>query len=118
MELNPKDTKELRRHLRNNMPQAEVILWSKLKGKQLLGYKIRRQYGVGKYVIDFYCPKLKIGIEVDGPSHYTPEGIEYDKERGGFIRKEGIKLLRITNTEIYGNLDGVIQEFNKREDYW
>lgn len=122
MTLNPKKTKKLRQYLRNNMPQAEVILWSKLKGKQLLEYKIRRQYGVGKYVIDFYCPKLKLGIEVDGPSHYTVEGKEHDRNREDFIESEGIKLIRIVNIEIYENLDGVIdflsQEFQKRKDWW
>ncbi len=66
MVLNSKSSKKFRQHLRNNMTEAEVMLWSKLKGKQFLGYKIRRQYGVGKYVIDFYCPQIKVGIEVDG----------------------------------------------------
>lgn len=121
MTLNPKRTKKLRQHLRTNMTEAEVMLWSRLKGKQLLGYKVRRQYGVGRYVIDFYCPKLKLGIEVDGESHFTPKGKIHDKERNNFITNEGIKLIRIINTEIYENLDGVIellaQKFQKCEDY-
>ncbi len=69
MAFNPKRTKNFRQYLRNNVTETEVILWSRLKGKQLLGYKIRRQYGVGKYAIDFYCPQLKLGIEIDGESH-------------------------------------------------
>lgn len=120
--LNPKHTKSLRGHLRNNMPRTEVMLWSRLKGKQLLGYKIRRQYGVGNYVIDFYCPKLKLGIEIDGESHFTPEGLKHDRIRNNYITGKGIELLRVTTTEIYDNMDGVLEyiarEFQKREDRW
>jgi very-short-patch-repair endonuclease len=66
------DEKIKRRMLRGNMPQAEIILWSKLKNKGFKGYKFRRQYSVGKFVIDFYCPRLKLAIEVDGKSHSQP----------------------------------------------
>jgi very-short-patch-repair endonuclease len=61
-----------RKELRLNMPKAEVVLWSRLKGKQLKGLKFRRQYGVGPYVVDFCCPELKLVIEVDGGSHFEP----------------------------------------------
>ena len=98
------------------------MLWSKLKGKQIAGYKVRRQYGVGDYIVDFYCPKLKLAIEVDGESHYTTEGKEHDKKRDAFIRDQGIEIIRIPTSEIYDNLDGVVQHlaniFNKREDHW
>jgi very-short-patch-repair endonuclease len=53
------------------MPLAEIILWSRSKGRQLGGYKFRRQYSVEYFMIDFYCPELKLAIEVDGDSHYT-----------------------------------------------
>ena len=61
---NIKSQKQRRKNLRNNMTKAEIILWSKLKGKQL-GYKFRRQHGIGKFIVDFYCPVLKMIIEVD-----------------------------------------------------
>ena len=63
------------------MPKAEVILWSKLKSKGLDGYKFRRQYSVGKFVIDFYCPRVKLAIEVDGDSHFSERSEVCDKER-------------------------------------
>ena len=89
------------------MPHAEVILWSKLKGKGI-GYKFRRQYSVGKFAIDFVCPEVKLAIEVDGDSHYT-EGAEYrDKERQKIIEHYGFVFLRFTNKEISENLDGVL----------
>lgn len=68
--FNPKLTKALRKHLRNNMAKADIIHWSKLKN--ILGYKFRKQHGIGDYIVDFYCPELNLVIEIDGESHYTP----------------------------------------------
>lgn len=100
--------KTRRKNLRNNLPQAEIILWSKLKTRQLVGFKFRRQYSVGSYVIDFYCPEMKLAIEVDGESHFHTSSLEYDKERQLFIESFGIRFLRFTNNEIYQNLNGVL----------
>ncbi len=96
-----------RKLLRNNMPKAEIILWSKLKGKGL-GHKFRRQYSVDKFVLDFYCPKLKMAIEIDGGSHYIDGAKERDIERQRIIEYYGISFIRFTNNEIYENLDGVL----------
>ena len=63
------------------MPKAEVILWEKLSRKQMHGYKFRRQYGVDQYILDFYCPRLKLAIEIDGDSHFVTGAEDYDKER-------------------------------------
>ena len=98
----------LRKKLRNNMPKAEIILWSKLKGKQMNGFKFRRQYGVGPYVIDFYCPKLKLAIEVDGDSHFKEGAEQYDQKRQKFIESYNIHFLRFANADVYENLEGVI----------
>ncbi len=91
------------------MPKAEIIMWSKLKQKQLLGYRFRRQYSVGSYVIDFYCPELKLAIEVDGTSHYKDRAEYYDRNRQESIEKLGIKFLRFNNAEVYQNLNGVLE---------
>jgi very-short-patch-repair endonuclease len=98
-----------RRQLRGSMPDAEVILWSKLKGRQLLGCKFRRQYSVGSFVIDFYSVEVKLGIELDGDSHFETGSREYDKKRQQFIESFGIRIVRVLNTEIYENLDGVME---------
>ncbi len=108
--FNNSKLKTLRQKLRNESPQAEIILWSQLKSGQLKGLKFIRQYGVGSYVVDFYCPKLKLAIEVDGDSHFKKGAEEYDKKRQKFIEQFNIKFLRVTNTDIYENLDGVIEE--------
>ena len=92
------------------MPPTEIYLWSKLKYSQLNGLKFRRQYGVGPYVIDFYCPKLKLAIEVDGPSHSKPESIKYDRERQLAIESLGIRFLHLTNLEVDGDIDGALNK--------
>jgi len=100
--------KSLRRRIRNEMPRCEVILWSRLKGKQLEGFKFRRQYSVGKYILDFYCPELKLGIELDGDSHFGDGAEQRDCERQHFIESGGIRVLRYNNIDVIQNLDGVI----------
>jgi very-short-patch-repair endonuclease len=100
--------------LRRNLPKAEVILWSRLKNKELDGYKFRRQYSVGRFVIDFYCPRLKLAIEVDGDSHFSQESEVCDRERQRFIESFKISFLRFTNKDIYENLDGVLATIKTR----
>ncbi len=92
------------------MPQAEVILWSQLKEKGLVGHKFRRQYSVEKFVLDFYSPKLKLAIEVDGDSHFVEGSHERDRERQKIIETFGITFLRFTNKEINENIDGVLNK--------
>ncbi len=105
------EIKSHRRALRNNMPKVEVILWSRLKGRQIKGLKFWRQQGVGRYVLDFYCPANRLAIELDGDSHYlTDKARDADIRREEFIRSLDITILRFTNTEIYDNLDGVLQK--------
>ena len=94
--------------LRKSMPTAELILWSKLKNKQLLGHKFRRQYGVESYSVDFYCPKVKLALELDGDSHYNEGSEEEDRERHNFIERYGITILRFTNDDVKRNLHGVM----------
>ena len=107
--FNRKSEADKRRQLRGSMPDAEVILWSRLKGRQLLGCKFRRQYSVGAFVIDFFSVEIKLGIELDGDSHFQPGAPEYDRKRQQFIESFGIRIVRIVNTEIYENLDGVLE---------
>jgi len=97
-----------RGELRNNQTETERTLWLELKGGQL-GHKFRRQFGVGPYIIDFYCPQVRLGIEVDGGNHFTTEGVEYDLQRGDFLGGRDIRLLRFTNQEVQQNLDQVLE---------
>jgi very-short-patch-repair endonuclease len=105
--FNKSEVKEKRKSLRKNMPAAEIVLWSKLKNGQLKDLKFRRQYSVGRFVVDFYCPKHKLAIEVDGQSHGETE--QQDKERQKFIESYGIKIIRVNNYDVYNNLDPVLE---------
>ena len=106
--FNQKPQKKLRQHLRNQAPDAEKILWSRLKGRQFLGYKFRRQQGIGKFVVDFYCPKVTLAVELDGATHLKDEQMKHDKEKEDFIREKKIHLIRFTNVDVYKNMDGVL----------
>lgn len=97
-----------RRILRTEMPRAERILWGKLRRRQMMGYKFRRQFSVENYVIDMYCPELKLAIEVDGDSHFIGDTPEYDAEREIDIENYGIVFLRFQNEEVYNNLSGIL----------
>ncbi len=107
---NKKNEKQTRRRLRRNMPKAEKLLWAKLRDRQILGFKFRRQFGVGPYSIDFYCPELKLAIETDGDSHFASEdAVEYDHRREDYIQAFGIRILRFTNNQIYRNIDDAVE---------
>ena len=79
----------------------------------LCGMKFRRQYGVDPYIIDFFCPELKLAIEVDGPIHLHPEERKYDEERQRYIEGFGIRFLRFTNQEVYKEMDGVVKTISR-----
>ena len=93
--FNKTTEKEKRRSLRRNMPQPERLIWSRLRRNQVLGYGFRRQYSVGAYVIDFYCPALKLAVEIDGNSHFEEHARANDRARQTFIESFGIRVLAI-----------------------
>lgn len=103
-----------RQSLRRSAPKAEAMLWRYLKERRLEGYKFRRQFSIDGYVVDFYCPELRIAIEVDGPTHFINDEVKkYDRQRQKYIENFGIRFLRVTNADIYHNLNGVIEEILK-----
>lgn len=103
---NPK-TIQNARNLRKNSTPWERKLWSFLRSSKFYGFKFRRQFPIGKYIVDLCCVKAKFIIELDGGQHYTPENINYDAHRDEFLRQSGYHILRISNNEIDNNLDGV-----------
>ena len=107
---NRKAQTSLRRKLRSESPKAERLLWWRLRGRQLDGLKFRRQYGVGEYVIDFFCPTARLAVEVDGESHFTPIAESQDAKRQAVIESLGIRVLRFTNPQVYDGLDAVVDE--------
>jgi len=89
------------------MTQAEIMLWNEVKQKRLLGYDFHRQKPIDEFVVDFFCPRLMLAIEIDGVSH---EGkMEEDAKRQKEIEGRGIRFLRFLDDEVKTNLDGVVE---------
>jgi len=101
--------KKCSQELRKNMTDAERLLWSKLRGKQLKGFQIYRQRIIANCIVDFYCPKANIIIEIDGGQHYTDEGVKEDKIRDAYLKNLGFKVLRFSDKEVFENLKGVVE---------
>ncbi len=91
------------------MTPAEVTLWKELRNKKL-GYKFRRQYGIGYYIVDFYCPELKLAIELDGDIHTLQKNINRDKIRDKYLQDCGIIVKRYWNHQIFEDIDSVVEE--------
>ncbi len=113
-EANRHDQRDYRKSLRSNSTPAEGLLWRLLKGRQVGGYKFRRQQGIGQYVLDFYCPELRLSIELDGSSH--DHRYDYDEQRTSFLAKQGIKVLRYRNELVYSNPHAIIEDIIKKVD--
>jgi very-short-patch-repair endonuclease len=94
------------RSLRQNMTKAEVILWMHLRKRAMKGARFRRQHPIGPYIADFACPNSKLVVEVGGATH-SSEQLAYDTRRTKYLESEGWTVLRVTNTDIYENIDGV-----------
>ncbi len=96
------------------MTDAEMLLWSKIRGKQLKGFQFYRQKVIGNYIVDFYCPKSKLVIEVDGGQHYSDEGKEKDHIRDDYIRGAGMTVIRFSDREVLKKIDSVLEEIWKQ----
>jgi very-short-patch-repair endonuclease len=90
-------SKERARELRKNLTEPERALWKQLRDAQL-GFRFRRQHNLGEFVLDFYCPALRLAIEVDGSSHHDRQG--YDAMRDAYVERQGIRVVRVWNMEI------------------
>ena len=102
----PKYVIDLARKLRSEMTIVEKLLWKRISNKQLNGYRFRSQHPVYRYILDFYCPKVKLAIELDGSVHKQRK--EYDEYRDEFLESLEIETMSIPNTEIETNIDAVL----------
>lgn len=102
--------KKLGRELRANLTDAEKLLWSKLRKKQIKGAQFNRQKPIGNYIVDFYCDKAKLIIEIDGGQHYEEQNIEKDKIRDNFFQGMGLGIIRFTNLDILKNIDSAVEK--------
>ena len=98
------------RELRREMTPQEHKLWQRLRGKQLLGLRFRRQHPINRFILDFFCYEHKVAVEIDGDSHYQPDQQEYDQARTDWLVQHGIRVIRFTNRDLDANIEGVLGE--------
>ena len=102
--------KEYRQLLRREETPTERMLWKHLRGKQLDGYRFRQQHGFGPYILDFYCPSIRLGIELDGSVHDTPEAQQKDVDRTEFLNQNHIHVIRFRNEEVEEDIGSVLDK--------
>src|SRR5687768_3129642 len=107
---NDPEFRTFRTELRKRLTPAEGRLWTTLKRSQLDGRKFRRQYGISKYVLDFFCPAEKLGVELDGDNHFTLPAVAYDNERKRFAEHFGIRIIRFENRAVFEHPEFVIEQ--------
>ena len=107
------ETFRLAKMLRKNMTEAEILLWNELKSNKLDGYKFRRQHPIGRFIVDFYCHKAKLVIELDGEIHQEPDVAENDINREKEITDLGIRVLRFSNTDIKNKMKRTLDRICK-----
>lgn len=100
------------RELRSSMTEAEKVLWKELRGNKLCGLQFYRQAAIDRYIVDFFCPRKRIVVEVDGSVHDEEEAEEHDEIRDKFlVKQKDIKqIVRITNEEVMNDLPGVLEK--------
>ncbi len=108
MKSNRPELKSRRKRLRNYSTPAECELWKYLKSKKVCGLKFRRQHSIGNFILDFYCPELKLGIELDGEYHICNE--DNDSIRDRKLKQQGITILRYENLMVFEHIDTLIDE--------
>jgi len=97
----------LARKLRNNSTLSEILLWEELKQRKMLGYRFLRQKPVGEYIVDFFCNKLKLVIEIDGDSH-DENNYENDMTRQNWLESIGLTVLRFDDLEVKKDMENVL----------
>ena len=103
-------TFENAKRLRNNLTFAEKKLWEYLSNNKL-GVRFKSQHPVSNFIVDFYCHKAKLIIEIDGDSHFIDNrAIDYDRQREQFLANQQIKILRFTNDEVTHNIEAVVEK--------
>jgi len=100
--------------LRNRMTKAEIVLWEKLRNRQFMGLRFRRQHPINRFVVDFYCHEYKLIIELDGSVHNLTEVVENDRIREEELKDLGLSILRFKNEEVLLNIQ---ETMNKIEQF-
>lgn len=113
-----KSLKEFSRELRAHSTLSEILLWQKIRASQFRGYSFNRQKPLDNYIVDFYCKKLNLVIEVDGNSHFNEEALLEDQNRQKILEKLDINFLRFLDIDVKKNMEYVLNELNFYVDEW
>ncbi|HNT29851.1 MAG TPA: endonuclease domain-containing protein [bacterium] len=105
--------KKRSQQLRNSQTDPEQLLWKHIRYKQMNGLQFYRQKPILQYIVDFYCPKAKLVIELDGSQHHTKEYKKKDQQRDCALENQGLTVLRFTNHEVMTNLEGVYEKIHE-----
>ena len=98
------------RTLRQNMTDSERKLWSRIRRKQIFGLQFYRQRPIGNYIVDFYCPKVQLVLQVDGSQDMNESVLQKDKYRDSYLKQQGVKVLRFDNLQVLKQLDSVVDK--------
>ena len=101
--------KPQRRHLRNNGTSAEAAMWRILNKRQIEGLRFRRQYSIGPYILDFYCPDIRLCIELDGEVHYNESAAQHDAVRTRYLESHDIHVIRFENRDVFQSTQSIIE---------
>ncbi len=113
-----KTLKEFSRELRAHSTLSEILLWQKLRANQFRGYSFNRQKPLENYIVDFYCRKLDLVIEIDGDSHFDEESYLSDFKRQEVLEKMGLKFLRFSDLDVKKNMPSILVEVGYFIDDW
>src|SRR4030066_1566111 len=102
--------KQRRRELRRNQTEAEKVLWAHLRNKQFFRMKFFRQYSIGPYILDFYCPTVKLAVELDGGQHNQSDNREYGAARSEYLKAQGTDVMRFGNNEALLDIESVLSK--------
>jgi very-short-patch-repair endonuclease len=104
--------REFAKAMRTDPTGGEKLMWYLLRNRRFKGYKFKRQFILDHYILDFYCIELKLAIEIDGPTHFTPEGITKDKQRDKYLNNKNITVFHIIHDELLANTHTVLDKLN------
>jgi very-short-patch-repair endonuclease len=113
MESVKKRTRVRARELRREMTPAEEALWERLRDRQILGLKFRRQTPIDRYIPDFCCPELRLVVEVDGEVHEADSQAEHDRNRDAYLRSLGYLVLRFSNEQVLTESRSVLRDIEQ-----
>lgn len=109
---NQKTLYDRRKELRRRETEAEKLLWKYLRKKQINNLKVYRQYSIGPYIVDFFCPEANLAVEIDGSSHDHREAKDYDRERTNYLSNFDVKVIRFRNEEVLAGITEVVSRIH------